>query len=81
MGSVAYGAYCASKYGVIGFVKSMALGAPARHSAAVPIGRFARAEEVANVVAHLTSTEASYTNGNVYLVDGGSSAGHVIGQD
>ena len=44
------------------------------------MGRFARPQEVANAIAHLTSSEASYTNGNVYLIDGGSSAGHMIGQ-
>jgi NAD(P)-dependent dehydrogenase (short-subunit alcohol dehydrogenase family) len=112
MGSVAYGAYCASKHGVIGLVKAMALDygaqgircnvvcpgfvdtpmatgifskAPAgtreAFEAAVPMGRFARPEEVANVIAHLTSNEASYTNGNVYLIDGGSSAGHMMGQN
>ena len=112
MGSVAYGAYCASKHGVIGLVKAMALDygrqgircnvvcpgfvdtpmatgiflkAPAgtreAFEAAVPMGRFARPEEVANAIAHLTSSEASYTNGNVYLIDGGSSAGHMIGQN
>jgi len=112
MGSIAYGAYCASKHGVIGLVKAMALDygaqgircnivcpgfvdtpmatgifskAPAgtreAFEAAVPMGRFARPEEVANAIAHLTSNEASYTNGNVYLIDGGSSAGHMIGQN
>jgi NAD(P)-dependent dehydrogenase (short-subunit alcohol dehydrogenase family) len=35
--------------------------------ATVPMGRFARAEEVANVISHLTSDEGSPTNGNVYL--------------
>lgn len=41
----------------------------------VPLGRFARAEEVARVVLHLSSVEASYTNGMVYVVDGGTTAG------
>ncbi|WP_026622218.1 meso-butanediol dehydrogenase / (S,S)-butanediol dehydrogenase / diacetyl reductase (plasmid) [Ensifer sp. WSM1721] len=111
VGAIAYGAYCASKHGVIGLVKAMALdyggqaircnvvcpgfvdtpmangifakapeGTREAFEAAVPMGRFARPEEVANVVAHLTSAEASYTNGNVYLIDGGSSAGHMIGR-
>lgn len=110
MGSIAYGAYCASKHGVIGLVKAMALdyggqgirsnvvcpgfvdtpmaagifakapeGTREAFEAAVPMGRFARPDEVANVIAHLTSVEASYTNGNVYLIDGGSSSGHMIG--
>jgi len=39
------------------------------------LGRFARVEEVAGVVSHLVSTEASYTNGSVYMVDGGESVG------
>lgn len=111
MGSIAYGAYCASKHGVIGLVKAMALDyggqaircnvvcpgfvdtpmasaifskAPAgtreAFEAAVPMKRFAQPDEVANVVAHLTSADASYTNGHVYLIDGGSSAGHMIGE-
>lgn len=111
MGSVAYGAYCASKHGVIGLLKAMAMdygsqsircnvvcpgfvdtpmaagifakapeGTKEAFEAAIPMGRFARPEEVASVIAHLTCAEASYTNGNVYLIDGGSSAGHMIGQ-
>ncbi|WP_024927569.1 MULTISPECIES: SDR family NAD(P)-dependent oxidoreductase [unclassified Mesorhizobium] len=112
MGSVAYGAYCASKHGVIGLVKAMALdhgregirsnvvcpgfvetpmaarifakappGTRTAFEKAVPMGRFAAPQEVAAVIAHLSSREAAYTNGCVYLVDGGSSAGHLIGQD
>ena len=41
----------------------------------VPLKRFATAEEIANVVFHLVSAEASYTNGHVYMVDGGALAG------
>ncbi|WP_174769935.1 SDR family NAD(P)-dependent oxidoreductase [Paraburkholderia hayleyella] len=41
----------------------------------MPLGRLARAEEVANVIAHLSSPEASYTNGMFYTVDGGTTAG------
>jgi meso-butanediol dehydrogenase/(S,S)-butanediol dehydrogenase/diacetyl reductase len=41
----------------------------------VPLGRFADPREVARVVAHLVSDEASYTNGHVYMVDGGETAG------
>lgn len=44
------------------------------------MGRFAGPGEVANVVARLTSAEASYTNGNVHLIDGGSSAGTRSGE-
>ncbi len=108
-GAQDFSAYCASKHGVIGLVKSMALdygqfglrsnavcpgfvetpmatqifdGAPqtARQAYrdAVPLKRFARPEEVAAVVAHFASSEASYSNGCVYLVDGGSSSGFLI---
>lgn len=42
----------------------------------VPLGRFAKPEEVAAAVAHLSSTEASYANGMLYRLDGGSTAGY-----
>jgi len=41
----------------------------------VPLGRFARPEEVAAAVAHLSSNEASYVNGMIYKLDGGTCAG------
>lgn len=41
----------------------------------VPLGRFAQAAEVARVILHLTSAEASYTNGMYYVIDGGTTAG------
>ncbi len=41
----------------------------------IPLGRFARAEEVAGVIAHLTSRAGSYTNGLMYCLDGGETAG------
>jgi hypothetical protein len=31
------------------------------------------------VVAHLTSEDAAYTNGAVYSIDGGSTAGYFLG--
>ena len=42
----------------------------------VPLGRFARPEEVADAVAHVTSPQASYMNGHTYLLDGGGTAGY-----
>jgi meso-butanediol dehydrogenase/(S,S)-butanediol dehydrogenase/diacetyl reductase len=44
----------------------------------VPLKRFALADEVAKVVVHLSSEEASYTNGNIYMVDGGATAGYFV---
>ncbi|GIK96959.1 MAG: short-chain dehydrogenase [Alphaproteobacteria bacterium] len=106
-GAQGYAAYAASKHGVIGLVRCMALDygprglrsnvvcpafvetpmateifgrAPAGtkefYEKCVPLGRFARPEEVAKVVAHLTSDEASYSNGMVYSIDGGATAGY-----
>lgn len=48
---------------------------------AVPLGRFARPEEVAEVIHHLLSKQASYTNGLVYSIDGGSTAGYHAGRN
>lgn len=41
----------------------------------VPLGRFAQPTEVAKAVLHLVGDEASYTNGHVYRVDGGTTSG------
>jgi NAD(P)-dependent dehydrogenase (short-subunit alcohol dehydrogenase family) len=42
--------------------------------AASPIGRAARPEEMAGMVLHLCSDEASLTNGSIIVIDGGQTA-------
>jgi meso-butanediol dehydrogenase / (S,S)-butanediol dehydrogenase / diacetyl reductase len=108
-GASGYAAYCASKHGVLGLVRCLALdhgpqgvrsnaicpsfvqtpmvdaafvGATAEqrqhYEQLVPLGRFARPEEIASMAAYLTSAEASYVNGAVYAVDGGATAGYFV---
>jgi NAD(P)-dependent dehydrogenase (short-subunit alcohol dehydrogenase family) len=43
----------------------------ARRMVHVPMGRFARADEMANAVVFLASDESSYVNATAFLVDGG----------
>lgn len=42
--------------------------------AASPIGRAAEPEEIAGTVLHLSSSDASFTNGQIAIVDGGQTA-------
>jgi NAD(P)-dependent dehydrogenase (short-subunit alcohol dehydrogenase family) len=51
-----------------------AAGAHATLEAMVPMGRYANADDVASMVTHLCSDEASFLNGGVYPVDGGVTA-------
>lgn len=109
LGSRDFGAYCASKHGVIGLIKSMALdygqygirsnavcpgfvetpmadqifdGSPdasiEAYRSSIPTKRFAKPAEVAAIVAHFSSSDAIHTNGCIYIIDGGSSAGFLI---
>lgn len=102
-----FAGYIASKHGVHGLMKSMALdfgkfgvrtnavcpgfvatpmadrllaGKSETEMAAItaktPLGRHALPEDVANVVAHLSSDEARHANGVEYRLDGGKTAGH-----
>ena len=48
----------------------------ARRMVHVPMGRFGRAEEIANAVLFLASEESSYVNATDFLVDGGLSAAY-----
>ncbi|HEX8977753.1 MAG TPA: SDR family oxidoreductase [Solirubrobacteraceae bacterium] len=48
----------------------------ARRMVHVPMGRFGRAEEIANAVLFLASDESSYVNATEFLVDGGLSGAY-----
>jgi NAD(P)-dependent dehydrogenase (short-subunit alcohol dehydrogenase family) len=49
----------------------------ARRLVHVPIGRFARAEEIASAALFLASDESSYVTASTFLVDGGLSGAYV----
>jgi NAD(P)-dependent dehydrogenase (short-subunit alcohol dehydrogenase family) len=51
--------------------------AAARRLVHVPMGRFARAEEIAAAAVFLASDESSYVNASTFLVDGGISGAYV----
>jgi meso-butanediol dehydrogenase/(S,S)-butanediol dehydrogenase/diacetyl reductase len=109
-GAQGYTAYAATKHGVVGIVRCLALDFGPRgiranavcpafvetemaerifagagqeerefYRASVPLGRFAAPEEIARAICHLASDEASYTNGLLYRIDGGATAGYFVG--
>lgn len=49
------------------------------YKSSVPLGRFAKPEEIAATVRHFV--ESTYANGTVYAVDGGATAGYFVGSD
>ena len=48
----------------------------ARRLVHVPMGRFARADEIASAALFLASDESSYVNATTFLVDGGISGAY-----
>jgi NAD(P)-dependent dehydrogenase (short-subunit alcohol dehydrogenase family) len=49
----------------------------ARRLVHIPMGRFAKAEEIANAVLFLASDESSFITASTFLVDGGISGAYV----
>jgi NAD(P)-dependent dehydrogenase (short-subunit alcohol dehydrogenase family) len=54
--------------------------ARARRLVHIPMGRLARAEEIAHAAVFLAGDESSYVNGSTFLVDGGMSAAYVTAE-
>ena len=54
--------------------------ARARRLVHVPMGRLAKAAEIARAVLFLASEESSYVNGSTFLVDGGITAAYVTAE-
>ena len=52
-------------------------GAYERRRVHLPMGRLAKAKEIANAALFLASDESSYVNGSTFLVDGGLTAAYV----
>ena len=106
-GACGYAAYCASKHGLNGLIKCLALDHGPRGVRAnavcpgfvetpmtdalfedmsddeidyfrksVPLGRFATPEDVANTITFLSSPAGAYTNGIMYMLEGGATAGY-----
>jgi len=100
MGNAGQSAYAASKAGIIGFTKSIAMELGSRNIrcnaiapgfietdmthylkdgggeqwfSKIPLGRFGKTEEVANVALFLASDLSAYVTGQVLAVDGGMS--------
>jgi NAD(P)-dependent dehydrogenase (short-subunit alcohol dehydrogenase family) len=51
--------------------------ASTRRRVHLPMGRLAKAREIANAALFLASDESSYVNGATFLVDGGLTAAYV----